>query len=43
MILLPIEDRNPGKEAECTTSSERRETYDSAFELEIASSKDEDN
>ena len=43
MVLLPIEERSPGTIAVCTTSSERREIDDSAFEPKTASGKDEDN
>ena len=43
MVLLPIEDRSPGTIAECTTSSERRESDDTAFEFETASGANEDH
>ena len=43
MILLPIKDKSPGTIAVCTTSNERREFYDTAFEPETAPCKDENN
>ena len=43
MVLLPIENKSPGAIAECTTSSERRESDAYAFESETTSDTDEDN
>ena len=41
-MLLPIEDKSPGTIAKCTTTKERRQADDPAFESETASGTDED-